>query len=186
MNNPLNYQYKTNWCVITGAPSSGKTSVIEELAHRGYAVQNEVARELIEQCLKEGRSLQQVRSDGDAARDLQRRILELKLAREMALDINTLVFTDRGQPDSITYFRLAGLDTMEAEAAARLFQYRAVFIFDRLPIVKDNVRTEDEALARKIDQMIEEDYKKIGYVPVRVPVLPIKGRADFILKHLGL
>lgn len=186
MNNPLNFQYKTNWCVITGAPSSGKTSVIEELAHRGYAIQNEVARELIEECLKKGHSLQQVRGNGHAARDLQRRILELKLAREMALDTKTLVFTDRGQPDSITYFRLAGLDTLEAEAASRLFQYRAVFIFDRLPIVQDNVRTEDEEQARKIDQMIEEDYKNAGYAPVRVPVMPVAARADFILKHLGL
>ena len=50
------FKYDTNWCVFTGAPSSGKTSVIEEMAHRGYAVQNEVARELIEGALRNGKN----------------------------------------------------------------------------------------------------------------------------------
>jgi len=37
----------TNWFVITGAPSSGKTKVIEHLAQRGYRVQHEVGYEVI-------------------------------------------------------------------------------------------------------------------------------------------
>jgi predicted ATPase len=40
--------YKTNWYVITGAPCSGKTSVIRELEKRGYRVVHEVARAYIE------------------------------------------------------------------------------------------------------------------------------------------
>lgn len=177
------FKYATNWCVITGAPSSGKTSVIKELAHRGYAIQGEVARELIELGLSQGKSLDDVRRN---AQDLQREILEVSLAREMALDLRTLIFLDRGLPDSITYFRLAGLDGIEARATARLFRYRAVFLFDRLPVVKDAVRTEDEALARKIDLMLEEDYKSAGYAPVRVPVMSVAARGGFILRHLDL
>ncbi len=175
------FKYKTNWCVITGAPSSGKTSVIKELAHRGYAIQAEVARELIELGISRGLSLGDIRRD---AKDLQKSILEVTLAREMALDLKTTIFLDRGLPDSITYFKLAGLEGAEAVAASLLFQYRAVFIFDRLPIIKDDVRTEDEALANRIDRMLEEDYKSVGYDPVRVPVLPIEQRADFVLKEL--
>jgi predicted ATPase len=177
----LNFKHKTNWCVITGAPSSGKTSVIKALAHRGFAIQGEVARELIELGLQQGRSLTEIRAEAKA---LQKEILEVTLAREMALDINKRVFLDRGLPDSITYFRLAGLDGEEAKAIAALFQYRAVFIFDRLPIVTDDVRTEDAALADKIDKMIEEDYTSVGYAPIRVPVLGIQERADFILARL--
>lgn len=180
----IDFKYMTNWCVVTGAPSSGKTSVVDELAHRGHAIQAEVARELIEECLRKGKSLADIRSQPDGLRELQRRILELKLAREMALDTKTLVFMDRGMPDSITYFRLAGLDTMEAEAASHLFRYRAVFIFERLPIKQDGIRTESEGDAAKIDLLLEEDYRALGYDPVRVPVLPIAKRADFILAHL--
>jgi predicted ATPase len=185
MNTPPPFKYKTNWVVVTGAPSSGKTSVIEELAHRGYAIQNEVAREVIEACLKRGLTLESIRNDRKNAQALQKRMLELKLAREMALDTDRLVFMDRGMGDSITYFRLAGLDTLEAEATARIFQYKKVFIFDRLPLKKDNVRTEDDAQADKIDKMLEEDYKALGYDPVRVPVVPVKERADFILQALA-
>ena len=176
------FKYQTQWCVITGAPSSGKTSVIKELAHRGHAIQGEVAREIIELAISRGRALEEIRKD---ARAFQKSILEMALAREMALDVNMLIFMDRGLPDSMTYFKLAGLDGVEAEAMAHLFQYRAVFIFDRLPIVKDNVRTEDEALAARIDRMLEEDYREVGYTPIRVPVLPIKERADFVLKHIS-
>lgn len=180
------FKYKTNWVAITGAPSSGKTSVVEELMHRGYPVQNEVARELFQTCLKNGETLQQIRNDPAEVQRLQKQILERALAREMALDVNKVVFMDRGLPDSITYFKLAGLDTLEAEATSRIFQYRAVFIFERLPVVKDGLRTEDEAQANKIDGMLEEDYKSAGYAPIRVPVVPVKERADFILKKLGL
>jgi predicted ATPase len=177
----LNFKYKTNWSVITGAPSSGKTSVIKELAHRGYAIQGEVARELIELGLSRGQSLGAIRKD---AAELQKEILEITVAREMALDLDTVSFLDRGLPDSITYFKLAGLDGIEAIATSRLFHYRAVFIFDRLPIVNDDVRTEDEALAAHIDRMLEEDYKSVGYTPVRVKVMSIEERADFILNYL--
>lgn len=178
------FKNKTNWCVITGAPSSGKTSVVEELMHRGYPVQNEVARELFETCLKNGETLQQIRSDEKKVQALQKQILERILAREMSLDTKKTIFMDRGMPDSITYFRLAKLSTLESRSMSHLFQYRAVFIFDRLPIVKDNVRTEDDTQADKIDKMLEEDYKSVGYAPIRVPVVPIKERAEFILRHL--
>jgi len=179
----MKFKYKTNWCVITGAPSSGKTSVIKELAHRGFAIQGEVARELIELGISQGRTLEAIRRDAAA---LQKGILEVALAREMALDLNTLIFMDRGLPDSIAYFKLAGLDGMEATAISYLFRYRAVFIFDRLPIIKDDVRTESEILADKIDKMLEENYRAVGYTPVRVPVMPVPARANFILEQLKI
>lgn len=175
------FKYETNWCIITGAPSSGKTSVIRALAHRGYPVQGEVARELIELGISRGRSLEDIRRD---AKNLQKGILEVSLAREMALDMKTLLFMDRGLPDSITYFRLAGLDGIEARAVSLLFRYKAVFIFDRLPLAHDGVRTEDDALAAKIDKMLEADYVSVGYTPVRVPVMPIEARTDFVLKQI--
>ncbi|TAL27960.1 MAG: hypothetical protein EPN97_15765 [Alphaproteobacteria bacterium] len=180
------FKYDTNWCVITGAPSSGKTSVIEELAHRGYAIQNEVARELIEECLRRGLSLSEIR-DGAHVQDLQRRILKLKIAREKGLDRGTLVFTDRGTPDSIAYFRLAKLDTAEAIEASKIFRYRAVFLFDRLPqFSKDGVRTESEQQAKEIERMLIDDYTALGYKVIRVPVIPILARTDFILRKLGI
>lgn len=178
------FKYETNWCVFTGAPSSGKTSVIEELAHRGYAVQNEVARELIEGALRQGKTLVDIR-DRAHVQQLQRRIVKLKLARERGLHRDVLVFGDRGTPDSIVYCKMADLDPAEAAAAARIFHYRAVFLFDRLPLVHDDVRTEDTAQAIEIEKQLVAAYEGLGYTLNRVPVMPIAARADFILEKLG-
>jgi predicted ATPase len=178
------FEHSSRWVVITGAPSSGKTSVIEDLRARGYAVQEEVARALIEECLRRGLSVEDVWREG--GQQLQHDILRIKRAREAALDPAACVFMDRGMPDSIAYFRLAGLDTAIAAAACMTFHYAAVFIFDRLPLVKDGVRAEDEAAAQKIDAMLRADYQSLGYDPVSVPVMPIAQRSDFILHALGL
>lgn len=174
----------TQWVVITGAPSSGKTSVIEALQKRGYATQEESARAVIEEKLQSGQTLDEVRAPASAGR-LQGEILERKLALEKKLDPHTIAFLDRGIPDSISYFRLAGIDTAPAIAASKLYKYRQVFIFDRLPLQKDGVRSESENIASLLDAAIENDYKAMGYNPVRVPVMPIEERADFILAHLG-
>jgi len=154
------------------------------MAHRGYAVQNEVARELIETALRHGKTLTEIR-DRAHVQELQRRIIRLKLAREKGLHPETLVFSDRGTPDSMAYYRLAELDPADAIAASKIFKYRAVFLFDRLKLVHDDVRTEDDAQAVAIEKMIITDYESLGYSPVRVPVLTIAARADFILNHLG-
>src|SRR5262249_7653099 len=147
--------------------------------HRGYAIQNEVARELIEEALRRGKTLAQVRDTGHV-QELQRRILKLKVAREKGLDRDALVFTDRGTPDSIAYFRLAKLDTQAAVEASKIFRYKAVFLFERLSVfAKDGVRTESEQQALEIERMLVEDYTALGYDVTRVPVLPIKERADF-------
>lgn len=180
----IKFKYETNWCVITGAPSSGKTSVIDELARRGYPIQTEVARELIEECLRHGMTLAEIRSSA-YVQELQQKILRFKIAREMALDVSKLVFADRGTPDSIVYFRKASLAIEEAVKASSIYKYKAVFMLDRLPLVKDGVRTESDDQAADIGRLIEEAYHALGYELTRVPVLPIPARADFILQKLG-
>jgi predicted ATPase len=177
------FQKNTKWVVITGAPSSGKTSVINDLRARGYPVEQEVAREYIEACLAQGQSMTDIRKDHGHV--LQSEILRLKKEREAALDPTRCIFMDRGLPDSMTYFRIAGMDTNVAAEASRAFGYAAVFIFDRLPIVHDGVRVEDARQADEIDRMLMQDYKALGYAPVRVPVMPVEDRTDFILGFLG-
>ncbi len=179
------FKYDTNWCVITGAPSSGKTSVIDEFARRGYPIQSEVARELIEECLRHGMTLAEIRG-ADYVQEMQRKILRFKLAREMALDEKKLVFADRGTPDSIVYFKLAGVDAKQAIDASHTYHYRAVFMLDRLPLVKDGVRTESDAEAEKIGDQIAAAYTALGYELVAVPVLSVPERVDYILQKLGM
>lgn len=170
---------QTNWCVITGAPSSGKTSVIDELKRRGYATDNEIARELIEKLMALGKSLADIRNQ-DSVQELQRNILKVKMEHEAALDPQETVFMDRGTGDSITYFRRAGLDPVTAMTACEKFRYRRVFLFDRLPLKKDNIRTESDEDAADIEKSLKSDYEDLGYKVVRIPVLPVAERADLV------
>ena len=174
----------TNWVAITGAPSSGKTSVIATLSTLGHATRSEVARAYIEEQLARGLTLDMIRSQ-DAARQMQRIIFTRMREMQAALDPAALVFLDRGLPDSISYFRLAALDAAEVIAACRQQLYRAVFLLDRLPVAHDDVRTEDDAAAQQLEDMLWADYESLGYCPVRVPVMPVAARAAFILSRLG-
>lgn len=175
----------SNWVVITGAPSSGKSSVIDVLARQGYAVQPEVARHYIEENLAAGKTLDAIRGPA-GVRDMQETILARQLVLQAAADPARLTFLDRGVPDSFAYFRMAGLDETMVATAAAGFRYRAVFLFEPLPVTSDAIRTEDDAAAQQLGEMFAADYTRLGYDVIRVPALPVLDRANLILTQLGL
>jgi len=172
---------QTNWCVITGAPCSGKTAVIDELKRRGFHVINEVARAYIDEQLAEGLLLYQIKAD---ELQFERHILNEKVRIEVSLSANETVFFDRGLPDSIAYFKLSGIDSTEPLKKSGYHRYKHVFFFERFGFSKDQVRSENEATADKLDFLIYDSYRMLGYDLVPVPKLPILERADFILTHL--
>jgi len=172
---------RTNWYVITGAPCSGKTAVIDKLEKRGYRVVHESARAYIDAQLGAGRRLDQIKADEWA---FENHILNTKLAIESALPANETIFFDRGIPDSIAYFNLAGLDPAEPVKKSSLLRYRRIFFFERLGFLADRVRSEDAQTAEKLDALILESYRMLDYEVVHVPVLSIEKRIEFILKLL--
>ena len=101
---------QTNWCIITGAPCSGKTAVIDEIKRRGIRVIHEVARAYIDRQLKKGLQLRQIKTD---ALQFERHILHEKVRIQASLPATATIFFDRGIPDSIAYFKLEGLDPTE-------------------------------------------------------------------------
>ena len=46
----------SSWYVITGGPSTGKTTLLEELAKRGYKTIPEVARVVIDEGIAAGKT----------------------------------------------------------------------------------------------------------------------------------
>jgi predicted ATPase len=170
----------TAWCVITGAPCSGKTAVVSELARRGFRVVQETARAFIDKELKRGRRLEEIKSD--PAR-FERHVFLTKLAIEARLPAHERLFFDRALPDSIAYYRLEGLDPTEPLEQSRRVRYSRVFLFERMEFKKDAVRIEDAETAARIERLIEEEYTDLGYSIVRVPVVPVARRADFVLSH---
>ena len=72
----------TRWNVITGAPCSGKTSVINELARKGFRVVPEAARAYLDDELKKGRLLSEIKADPHC---FEGRIFRAKLRLEARL-----------------------------------------------------------------------------------------------------
>jgi predicted ATPase len=169
---------QTNWCVITGAPCSGKTSVINQLYEQGYRTAPEVARHYINRLLHHEELIP------PNLLELQQDILHLKCQREEKLSPDKLIFFDRGIPDSLAYYQLKGFDISEVQTHCQQHRYKQVFLFERLPLKRDNVREEDEATARQLDSLIREAYLSVGYELILVPVMPIAERTQFVLSHL--
>jgi predicted ATPase len=172
---------KTNWYVITGAPCSGKTSVISRIEQLGYRVVHETARAYINDELNTGRTLDEIKADMFI---FESSIFYRKIKIEAALPEKAIIFLDRAIPDSVAYFRFAGLDPKEPEEISPGIRYRKIFLFDRLRIKQDEVRNENEEDSIVIDRLIEEAYRNLGYGITRVPVLPLERRVDFVLEHL--
>ncbi|AOY57952.1 MULTISPECIES: AAA family ATPase [Desulfococcus] len=172
---------KTHWCVITGAPCSGKTTVILSLERQGYRVVHEAARKAVEEGIAAGMSLREIR---ESPLDFQRRILQAKLTLERKLPTRATIFIDRGIPDSIAYFQFFGLDPEEPLAHARHVRYRRIFFFERLPWIRDGIRNENPETVARLDTLLQSAYQTLGYPIIRVPVLPAAARTDYVLNHL--
>ena len=173
---------QTNWYVITGGPSSGKSTVIRLLKDQGYQTTIELARHYIDLQRINGRSTEEIRSN---QRQFQHKVLNMQIDLERRLDPQELIFLDRGLPDELAYyqyFKLPPDEKLVEYLDHRL--YKKIFIMDLLPLCEDYARTEDLAAQKEIHQLIIDTYKKRSEPIVMVPVLPPKERVQFILDNL--
>lgn len=173
--------YSTNWCVITGAPCSGKTTVIRELEKRGYRVVQEIARAHIDKALMKGKTIQEIKADIKA---FEQHILDKKVEIEASLPKNETIFLDRAIPDSIAYFTLEGLDPEGPIEKSRITRYQKIFFFEKLAFQKDAVRSEDEKIAAELDRLLQKSYQMLGYEIIHVPLAPVGDRVEFVLKNV--
>lgn len=175
-------QRKTNWYVITGGPSSGKTTTVNLLKERGYITTFEHARHYLDTQRLKGKTIEEVRKH---QAEFQLGVLDMQIEQENQISPDLLVFLDRAIPDALAYYRFLNLpeDEKLTQALSTVY-YKKVFILDCLPLVKDYARTEDSMAQEKIHALLVEVYKSLGFPIVQVPVLPPEERVDFILKNL--
>jgi len=57
---------------------------------------------------------------------------------------------------------------------------------ERFDFLKDGVRSEDEMIAARLNDLLLEAYGNIGYDLIMVPVMPVKDRADMVLESIRL
>ncbi len=171
-----------NWYVITGAPSSGKTTTLEALKKKGYKVFYEWARIYIDEEMRKGRTLKEIRKN---ELSFQRKILKLKVDFEKKLPKKDLVFMERGIPDSTAYMQMCGIknDKDLARTLKNCF-YKKVFLMELLKYELDYARTESQEEAQLLEKLLEKSYTDLGIIVIRVPKMSVEKRVKFILDNL--
>ena len=78
-NSSNNLKRQTNWYVITGGPSSGKTTTVNLLKERGYITTFEHARHYLDTQRLKGRTIEDVRKQ---QKEFQLVVLDMQIEQE--------------------------------------------------------------------------------------------------------
>lgn len=173
-----------NWYVITGGPSTGKTTLLTILENMGHKIIPEAARMVIDEGLAKGMTIEQIRADEGAFQD---KVFSRKLAIEAGHDQSLLTFCDRGIHDTVAYLRYYAREVEEhIRKAVEQSHYKKVFLLEPLThFTEDYARTESHTFVEKITKLLYEAYNEAGHTPVRVPAMEPEERARFVLRHVG-
>lgn len=172
--------------LLSGGPGAGKTTLLTALCHAGFAVAEEVSRQLIqEQAALGSRQVPWLDLAGFADLALTRMVAQ----HQQATIRGGVTFFDRGLPDLIAYLEVAGLPVPPAYYAAvtaHAYQ-RPVFLAPPWPeiYVNDAERwqTFDEAVA--IYQALRHVYQRVGHTVVELPRGPVAERVAFVRTFIG-
>lgn len=171
-----------NWYALSGVASSGKTTIINLLEKKGYRVLNEAATEFVKLQIEKGYTVHDLRKDESG---FQKIILDLKLFYEGLLDSEELTFIDRGIPDTVAFYKQYNIPMTDSiKKSIEDASYKKVFVFERLPLVNEDFRPEPEEEIAAMDRYNLEAYEKLGHNIVKVPVMAIEDRLNFVLAHL--
>jgi predicted ATPase len=170
--------------IITGAPGTGKTAIINALIQKGYSCAEEISRDII---------AEQIVSGGDILPwknqiAFENHIANLRKEQYLNSSENKNYFFDRSSIDCIAYLKANKLDitTKITQIIKQCVFNRQVFI---TPIweeiyVNDDERMEDIKTAINIEKSLIETYKSLGYILVKVPKLSVSERVNFILSNI--
>lgn len=168
--------------IITGAPCTGKTTIIEALSSMNFSVFHEVARDVIKQELEKGSDVLPWQNiDAFSKAVLPQQINNFKKA------ITGLNFYDRGIPDIAAYQQKSNQPIFEElQCAMNNFRYHNnVFITAPWKEIytNDNERKESFEEAIKIHDFLVAAYTKNNYQLIEVPQVKLQNRIEFILDY---
>ncbi|WP_010178318.1 AAA family ATPase [Aquimarina agarilytica] len=175
---------KTKRIVLSGGPSSGKTTLINELERLGKHCFHEVSRDLIREAQKKGIAqpfLTQPEAFNTAI--LQSRLVQFKEADQVTEPYS---FYDRGMLDVVAYMEYANQPIPESfllECKAAI--YDEVFLLPPWSEIhiQDKERYETFEQAKTVFEHIKNTYLSYGYAIIEVPFGTVTDRVLFILNH---
>ncbi|PVM92556.1 ATPase [Caulobacter radicis] len=172
-----------NFVLITGCSGGGKSSLLAQLAARGYAVVEEPGRRVVRQA--QGPDDRALPWNDPAA--FARRAVELALAdREAARGLHGWVFFDRGLVDAASALEAAtGEPGLRALDRAHRY-HRRVFLAPPWPEihVADAERRHGFDAAMEEYGRLEAALPALDYEVVVLPRTSVAARADFVLATL--
>ncbi|MEN8139491.1 MAG: ATP-binding protein [Bacteroidota bacterium] len=180
---------KVKRVIITGGPSTGKTSIIRDLENQGFQCLHEKSREIIRQSLKDN-------SDILPWMNLHK-FSELVISQRMeqyhkakSEHYSNYAFYDRGIPDVFAYMNYDNIEVPKQyhSLGTDLRYYDKIFLTPAWKEIyeTDNERKEDFYKAERLENYIHNTYKNLGYNVILVPKANIEERIRFILNHLDL
>ncbi|WP_299906774.1 AAA family ATPase [uncultured Paracoccus sp.] len=169
--------------MISGCSGGGKSSLLSELARRGYATVTEPGRRVVEAELSgDGANLPWVDLAG-----FGREALRLAVADHRAVQhARGPVFFDRGIVDATLALQSVGQGA-EATRLARQLRYDArVFLTPPWPAihVRDHARRHGFRAAVDEYRRLRQGYPRLGYRVALLPRIGIRARADWLLARL--
>lgn len=173
----------TKRIVISGAPGTGKTSIIQELSRKGYPCKPEISREII---------AHQIAINGNITpwQDLEQFseiVLEKRITQHRETTSSTEFF-DRSIIDVFAYLRHGEIEVKSEwkEIPNKYRYFNKVFMAPPWEDIyqKDNERKEDFTTSMTIHELMKKTYKDYGYQVFELPKTNINERVRIILSEI--
>jgi predicted ATPase len=174
----------TKWVVLTGAPSSGKTTLILALNEKlKIGIFKDPARPIYERCYAAGLSVDYLRTQQVR---LQSEVTINRISEMLAENPNRAMFQDYGLWCHHVWCTLQGLQVGQdlLERTARLFQAPVVFFVQPLRREDDPVRIGSDSLHAEFGTAVRNKWLFTGHRVIDVPAL-VGARDESIAKRAG-
>ncbi len=174
-----------NRIVITGAPGTGKTTLIKALKNEGFLCFDEISRAIINEYQLEGiPNPFKTHAVQFSDRLFTGRVQQFTVAKNSS---QKTAFYDRAIHDVIAYLQhTKSTIPNHYIATAKKNTYTSIFITPPWEAIytKDNERFESFEEATKIHKSLINTYRNFGYTPIEIPLESVSNRVSFILKKL--
>ena len=170
--------------LISGCSGGGKSTLLDELANRGYATVSEPGRRIVADELAQGGSA----VPWDDMKAFAQRAVEMSIAdlKDHAGETG-FVFFDRGLLDAAVAQEFAGGPPFQTTLGIKQAYQQPVFLTPPWPEIyaPDAERRHDLASAIAEYDRLQAALCTLGYNSCLLPKTSVSARADFVLDRLG-